>query len=87
MLGESMTKEMFLEQTKNKDFTITFTKKNGEQRVLNGSFKESNLPVKENKEESKTKRKVNPDIISVFDLEIKQWRSFNINSLVKLKVK
>ncbi len=60
--------------------TITFTKKDGTERVMNCTLNPEVLPpapVTENKKE----RKVNDTIMSVYDVDAKGWRSFTIKSL------
>ena len=60
--------------------TVTFTKKDGTERVMNCTLNPEVLPpapVTEGKKE----RKVNESIMSVYDVDVKGWRSFTIKSL------
>lgn len=59
--------------------TITFTKKDGTLRQMKGTLKPSYLPLME--ENSEKKRKDNPDVLPVWDIEKNEWRSFRINSI------
>jgi hypothetical protein len=66
---------------------VTFTKKNGEKRVLNCTLIADHLPAIEVKEgEEKTERKVNTDVLSVWDLENEGWRSFRLDSLENVEI-
>jgi hypothetical protein len=66
---------------------VTFTKKNGDKRVLNCTLIPDHLPAIEVKEgEEKTERKVNTDVLSVWDLENEGWRSFRLDSLEKVEI-
>lgn len=62
---------------------VVFTKKNGDRRemrcTLEASMLPPLLPLEEGQE--KQKRKVNPDVLAVFDLEAQGWRSFRWDSL------
>lgn len=62
---------------------IVFTKTNGEKRVMKCTLLESALPPFN---ETSRKKTSNPDIIPVYDLENKDWRSFRTDSLVEIKV-
>lgn len=74
---ESVT--LFFDRVKeilrNQELTITFTKKDGTERVMRCTLDPSKLPIQENTESS-TKRKINTDTMSVFDLDAQGWRSF-----------
>jgi WYL_2, Sm-like SH3 beta-barrel fold len=65
---------------------LTFTKKNGTERVMNCTLKEDLLPVTEAKEETK-ERKTNDDVLAVYDVDVEGWRSFRWDSLTQIKVK
>lgn len=66
--------------------TITFTKKDGTERVMKCTLQEAKLPVVEQKETTEvTKtRKENPELLSVYDLESDGWRSFNIRQVKQI---
>ena len=62
--------------------TVTFTKKDGTERVMQCTLKPDLLPktdpiLSENKKEKKS----NPKILAVYDLEANGWRSFTIKSI------
>ena len=63
--------------------TVTFTKKDGTDRVMKCTLKPEDLPpmpVKEDKEE-KTDRKKSDTSLAVYDLEAQGWRSFVYKSV------
>ena len=65
--------------------TVTFTKKDGSERVMNCTLQPSELPpqvVNENKKE----RKKSDDTLAVYDLDAKAWRSFTIKSIKNVKL-
>jgi hypothetical protein len=64
----------------NTKVTITFTKKDGTERVMQCTLKPSLLPKKEVKED-KADRKKSEHTIAVYDLEAKDWRSFTLKSV------
>lgn len=65
---------------KNNSLKVTFTKKDGTSRDMICTLQEDQLPKQEVKENAKP-RAVNLDVIRVFDLEKKAWRSFRIDSI------
>lgn len=68
---------------KSNTVTITFTKKDGTERVMNCTLNPELLPpplVTEGTE-AKKERKVNDSIMSVYDTDANGWRSFTIKSL------
>jgi len=64
------------EQTK-----ITFTKKDGSVREINCTLK--NIPVYEKKTERV--REAKPDILPVWDLDKKEWRSVIISNITAIE--
>ncbi len=63
--------------------SITFTKVDGTKRVMKASLKEGVIPVLENK--TTRTRTPNPDVISVVDTEIGEWRSIRFDSITELR--
>lgn len=63
--------------------SVTFTKKDGTERLMNCTLKAELLPPQEIKE-SATKKE-NTDTIRVFDLEKQEWRSFTVKSVKKVQ--
>ena len=61
---------------------ITFMKKDGSERVMKCTLKEEFLPPKT---ESNKQRKENYSVISVFDVDIKEWRSIILDNIVEFE--
>ena len=57
---------------------VTFTKTNGDKRVLKCTLQENYLP----EYNGDSTRKKNENVISVWDLENKDWRSFRFDSVI-----
>jgi len=67
---------------------VTFTKVNGDIRVMPCTLRADVLPpkpIRENAENAKTKTPV-PDVISVWCLDRQEWRSFRVNNVVSVVV-
>jgi len=60
---------------------ITFTKKDGTERVMNCTLQEDYLP-----ETTGAGRSGNSDTLAVFDTEVEDWRSFRWDSIKAVKV-
>ena len=60
---------------------VTFTKKDGTERVMNCTLIEDYLP-----ETTGTGRAANSDALAVFDTDVEDWRSFRWDSIKAVKV-
>lgn len=65
--------------------TVTFTKKDGTERVMKCTLEESQLPKVELKENA-TPRKESTTSMRVFDLDKNEWRSFVIKSVKRVEI-
>lgn len=65
---------------------VTFIKKDGTQRNLLCTLMPSELPAQTDLEEQVQKRATNPDVLAVWDLENKGWRSFRYDSILGFSV-
>jgi hypothetical protein len=75
-------KKAFLnEKLHHGETTVTFTKVSGEKRVMLCTLDTSLLPPTPVTENAKP-RKINPDVIRVFCPDIKEWRSFRVDSVI-----
>lgn len=63
---------------------VTFTKVNGDKRLMTCTLQSSFLP--EEVETEKT-RKQNDEVISVWDTEVNGWRSFRFDSVISYSPK
>jgi len=72
---------------KTTEVTVTFNKKDGTVRVMKCTLKPDVLPVVEVKPlaEGKQPRKESTTSIRVFDVELKEWRSFTTQSVTKVE--
>lgn len=68
---------------KEKVCKVVFTKKNGDTRVMHATLNENMLPAQVDVEEAiqKKAKTPNPDVLAVFDVEAKGWRSFRWDSI------
>lgn len=80
--------DKFKSITKDKFFTISFVKKNGEERIINGRLGVGKY-VKGTDPEKTMKRNNtlnDNDMIGVFENNNKQYRTINLNTMKWLKV-
>lgn len=64
------------------EVTVTFEKKDGTLRELRCTLKD--VPEYERKTDREVLRKTNEEVMSVFDLEKEEWRSFRIDSVKQI---
>lgn len=60
---------------------VTFTKVNGEKRVMHCTLNETMIPPVT--AEGKQTKKENPEVQPVYDVEAQGWRSFRWDSLIE----
>lgn len=65
-----------------KTVRVKFFKKDGTERQMLCTLRQDMLPTQVDLEESINKKKPNPDVIAVFDLEKEAWRSFRFDSVI-----
>ena len=80
-INRNKAKEL-IKESKGLIFSATFTKKNGEHRLMNARLK---------KYISKTGRPApykaeDYNLIPIYDMKYKGWRSLNINTLITLSI-
>lgn len=80
-----MTKTEITEMLRKQDVTVTFTKKDGTQRVMRCTLRPEALPemITESTRTS-TERRESDSTIAVWDLDLGAWRSFRLDSLVEI---
>ncbi|MBT7523773.1 MAG: DUF2693 domain-containing protein [Gammaproteobacteria bacterium] len=76
-------REILVEGLKNNLVKVVFTKVNGDERTMNCTLHDSVLPEPNITE---TKKKVNPDTISVWDVDNGGWRSFRLDSIKEFRI-
>ena len=62
--------------------TVTFTKANGDERVMRATLKSDLLPVTQQVNTTKS----NPNTARVYDIDVEGWRSFRYDSIREIKV-
>mgnify|MGYP006088483773 FL=1 len=73
-----MNRDTLIKNLQKKTMRITFTKLNGEERVMDCSLQEHIIPPTDAKN-----RKENEEVLPVFDINKGEWRSFRIDSIIK----
>ena len=69
----------------NETVTVTFTKQDGSERVMNCTLKPELLPEAKPLAEGKTPRKESSTSIRVYDLEKQEWRSFTTKNVTRVE--
>jgi len=69
----------------NESVTVTFTKVDGTERVMNCTLKPELLPEAKPLAEGKQPRKESTTSIRVYDLEKKEWRSFTTKNVTRVE--
>jgi hypothetical protein len=77
-----MDRNILLEALNNHECTVTFTKVNGETRVMPCTLKEDIVP----KVEHKGTKKPNESVVSVWCTDKNEWRSFRVDNVVDLEI-
>lgn len=61
--------------------TVTFTKKDGTERSMNCTINEAYIPKELHQKTDKKEKKINDEVMPVYDLDAKGWRSFRWDSV------
>ena len=76
-----VNRETLVKNLQKKAMRITFTKVNGEERVMDCTLQEHMIP-----ETSESNRKENEEVLPVFDINKGEWRSFRLDSVTNIEV-
>ena len=69
------------------EVTVTFTKKDGTERIMKCTTNPTYVMFKDPTIlESKKDRKINEDVMPVYDLESKHWKSFRWDSIKQVQI-
>lgn len=79
------TKDTLKEQLKKSILNVSFRKKDDTVRDMKCTLIESYLPKVEKTDEPKKEKKDNPNTVSVWDLDKNSWRSFRLDSIIKVE--
>ena len=76
-----MKRDTLIKNLQKKTMRITFTKVNGEERVMDCSLQEHIIP-----ETNESNRKQNEEVLPVFDINKGEWRSFRLDSVTNIEL-
>jgi hypothetical protein len=79
------TKDTLKEQLKTSILNVTFRKKDDTIRDMKCTLLETYLPKLEQKSEVKKEKAENNNNISVWDIDKNSWRSFRLDSIIKIE--
>jgi hypothetical protein len=82
-------RDYLVEQLHSMILEIDFTKRDGSRRTMKCTLRGDKLPPPEKPviDLTKPERKENLEVISVYDLEAKGWRSFRIDSIESITIR
>tara|TARA_B110001454_G_C12695602_1_gene424239 strand:- start:654 stop:956 length:303 start_codon:yes stop_codon:yes gene_type:complete len=80
-----MTRDQMIETLQAGLMEITFTKTNGEERVMKCSLHKSFTASLTEAVKKTNERAINEDVIPVWDIEKGGWRSFRVDSITSVK--
>ena len=75
-----MKRDILIKNLQKKTMRITFTKVNGEERVMDCTLQENIVPPTKY-----TDRKQNEEVLPVFDINKGEWRSFRLDSITNIE--
>ena len=80
---QAIDKTFVIGALKEKVCKIVFTKKNGETRIMHATLNETMLPPQKDIEEEiqKKSKKLNEEVLAVYDVNAPGWRSFRWDSV------
>ena len=75
-----MNRETLIKNLQKKSMRITFTKVNGDERIMDCTLQEHMIP-----ETNESNRKQNEEVLPVFDINKGEWRSFRLDSVTNIE--
>lgn len=84
----TLTREDYMNMLRDNICVVTFTKRDGTERVMRCTLKSDHLPAITSPvqhTEQKTTRKTNLNTVSVWDMDKSAWRGFAIDSVKQIK--
>ena len=83
-----MNRETIKELLQTSIASVTFTKINGDERVMQCTLNEAHLPTatKDDTMSQKKVRDINEEVLSVWDTKAEGWRSFRIENVKSVDV-
>ena len=76
-----MKRETLIKNLQKRVMKITFTKVNGEERIMDCTLQEHMIPLTDEKN-----RKENEEVLPVFDINKGEWRSFRLDSVTNIEL-
>ena len=76
-----MKRDTLVKNLQSRAMRITFTKVNGEERIMDCTLQEHMIPATD-----ANKRKQNEDVLPVFDINKGEWRSFRLDSIINVEL-
>ena len=77
---DKVTRDWFMGVLSNNIVGVKFTKRDGSERDMRCTLREDIVPQYEKKTDKV--KKENLDVVAVWDIDKKEWRSFKISSLI-----
>jgi hypothetical protein len=84
LLASPEFKDWMLEHLAESEVTVTFTKKDGSDRVLRCTRNVAVIPA-EHAPKNEKPTAIKTDAIAAFDLDINEWRSFNLSAVKRIE--
>ena len=75
-----MKRDILIKNLQKQVMNVTFTKVNGEERVMECTLQEHMIP-----ETNPANRKENEEVLPVFDIDKGSWRSFRLDSITNIE--
>lgn len=80
VVADMVTKAELIDMLQEGVVNVVFTKKDGTQRLMKCTL-DTGIAIPHEKKTDREK-KVNENILAVWDIESSGWRSFNLNSII-----
>jgi hypothetical protein len=79
-------REVLKKALENNVVSVVFNKVDGTQREMNCTLMEDIIPSTIPTKETKEPRKVNPNVLNVWDIDKRDWRSFRVANVTEYEL-
>ena len=76
-----MNRDTLIKNLQKKSMRITFTKVNGDERIMDCTLQEHMIP-----QTGESNRKKNEEVLPDFDINKGEWRSFRLDSVTNIEL-
>lgn len=81
----TVDRDLFKEELRNDVYEVCFRKVDGSTRTINATLDPSWMPTMTEEYKDSSKKYINPNVLAVWDIDLKEWRSFRLDHILSIE--